>query len=52
MAKQGKEWFPPLYLYLGVVAIKMGVFGSPTTKVANFTYFIVVIEVINNVVEL
>ena len=24
---------------LGVVAIEMGAFGSPSTKVANFTYF-------------
>ena len=31
------EWRPPLHL--GVVAIKKGIFGSPSTKVANFTYF-------------
>ena len=26
-------------LHLGVVAIEKGAFGSPSTKVANFTYF-------------
>ena len=29
---------PPIYL--GVVAIEKGSFGSPSTTVANFTYFI------------
>ena len=29
--------FRPL-LHLGVVAIEKGAFGSPSTKVANFTY--------------
>ena len=32
------EYLPPLHL--GVVAIEKGAFGSPSTKVANFTYFI------------
>ena len=27
-------------LYLDVVAIEMVAFGSPSTKVANFTYFV------------
>ena len=27
------------FLHLGVVAIEKGTFGSPTTKVTNFTYF-------------
>ena len=31
------ELCPPLHL--GVVAIEKGAFGSPSTKVANFTYF-------------
>ena len=31
-----KEWCPPLQL--GVVAIEKGAFGSPSTKVTNFTY--------------
>ena len=26
-------------LHLGVVAIEKGAFGSPSTKVANFTYY-------------
>ena len=33
----GKELRPPLHL--GVVAIEKGAFGSPSTMVANFTYF-------------
>ena len=28
---------PPLHL--GVVTIEKGAFGSPSTKVSNFTYF-------------
>ena len=32
---QGMELRPPLHL--GVVAIEKGAFGSPSTKVANFT---------------
>ena len=27
-------------LYLGIVAIRNGVFGSPSTKVANFDYLL------------
>ena len=34
-AIQGMEWRPPLHLV--VVAIEKGTFGSPSTKVANFT---------------
>ena len=37
---KGKEWHPPLHL--GVVAIKKGAFWSPSTTVANFTYFYLV----------
>ena len=39
---QGMELRPPLHL--GVVAIEKGAFGSPSTKVANFTYFISIIR--------
>ena len=35
-ANQGMDCFSPLHL--GVVAIEKGAFGSPSTKVANFTY--------------
>ena len=31
------EWGSPLHL--GVIAIEKGAFGSPSTKVANFTYY-------------
>ena len=30
-------------LHLGVVAIEKGAFGSPSTTVANFTYFLLII---------
>ena len=33
---QGKEYCPPLHL--GVVAIEKEAFGSPTTRVVNFTF--------------
>ena len=33
----GKELCPPLLL--GAVATEKGAFGSPSTQVANFTYF-------------
>ena len=36
-AIQGMELCRPLYL--GAAAIENGAFGSPSTKVANFTYF-------------
>ncbi len=36
-AIQGMELRPPLHL--SVVAIEKGAFGSPSTKVANFTYY-------------
>ena len=34
---QGMELSPPLHL--GVVAIEKGAFGSPSTMIINFTYF-------------
>ena len=37
--EQSRERSSALPLHLGVVAIEKGVFGSPATKVANFTYF-------------
>ena len=39
---QGKELRPALHL--GVVAIEKVAFGSPSTKVANFTFFYIKIE--------
>ena len=37
-------------LHLGAVAIEKGDFGSPSTKVANFTYFLLtIIANLNNV---
>ena len=36
------ELRPPLHL--GVVAIEKGTFGSPLTKVANFTYLLFYIQ--------
>ena len=36
------ELRPPLHL--GVVAIEKGAFGSPSTMVANFTYFSILME--------
>ncbi len=35
--EKGKELRPPLHL--GVVAIEKGAFGSPSTMVANFTFY-------------
>ena len=35
---QSREW-SSTPLHLGVVAIEKGAFESPSTKVANFTYF-------------
>ena len=32
-------------VYLGVVAIEKGAFGSPSTKVANFTYIYIYIYI-------
>ena len=37
--EQYKEWSSALPLHFSVVAIENGAFGSPSTKVANFTYF-------------
>ena len=31
-------------LHLGIVVIEKGGFGSPSSKVANFTYFIIILE--------
>ena len=36
--EQSKEWSSPSPHNLGVAAIEKGVFGSPSTKVANFTF--------------
>ena len=36
--EQSREWSSALPLHLGVVAMEKGAFGSPSTKVANFTY--------------
>ena len=40
------ELHPPLHLSL--VAIEKGPFGSPSTKIANFTFFFLVSWVIND----
>ena len=37
--EQSREWNCALPLYLGLVTIEKGAFGSPSTKVDNFTYF-------------
>ena len=37
---QSREWRSAL-LHFGVVGIEKGTLGSPSTKVANFTYFYV-----------
>ena len=37
-------------LHLGV-AIKRGAFGSPSTRVANFTYFIYVVRILRVVLR-
>ena len=39
--EQSWEWSSAPPLHLGVVAIEKGAFGSPSTMVANFTYFII-----------
>ena len=39
--EQSREW-SSAPLYLDVVAIEKGAPGSPSTKVANFTHFIVI----------
>ena len=36
--EQSRERSSTLPLHLGVVAIEKGAFGSPSTKVTNFTY--------------
>ena len=38
--EQSREWSSAPPLHLSVVAIEKGVFGSPSTKVANFTIYI------------
>ena len=37
--EQSREWSSAIPYTLGVVAIEKRAFGSPSTKVANFTYF-------------
>ena len=39
--EQSREGVALSPLHLGVVAIEKGAFGSPSTTVANFTYFTV-----------
>ena len=39
------EMSSALPLHLGVVAIEKGAFWSPSTKVANFTYFMLPLKV-------
>ena len=36
--EQSREWSSAVSLHFDVVAIEKGPFGSPLTKVANFTY--------------
>ena len=36
--EQSREW-SSAPLHLGVVVIEKGAFGSPSTKIANFTYY-------------
>ena len=43
--EQSWEWSCPPPLHLGVVAIQKGVFGTPSTKVANFTYIYIYIYI-------
>ena len=38
--EQFRERSCALSLHLGVVAIEKGAFGSPSTKVANFTFYL------------
>ena len=38
--EQSWEWSSALPLHLGVVAIEKGAFGSPSTMVANFTFYL------------
>ena len=42
--EQSWEWSSALPYTLGVVAIKKGAFRSPSTKVANFTYLLMIIN--------
>ena len=37
--EQSREWSSALTLHVGVVAIEKGAFGSPSTMVANFTFY-------------
>ena len=39
-----KEQRPPLHL--GVVAIEKGAFGSPSTTVANFTFYLLIFNML------
>ena len=46
--EQSREWSsPPPHTHRGVVAIEKGAFGSPSTKVANFTLYIYIYIYIN-----
>ena len=47
-AEQSKESRSALPLHLGVEVIQKGAFGSPSTKVANFTYLYEDILGLNN----
>ena len=42
--EQSREWSSPP-LHFGVVAIEKVAFGSPSTKVANFTYIYIYIYI-------
>ena len=39
--EQSRQWSSALPLHLGVEAIEKGAFGLPSTKVANFTLYLV-----------
>ena len=41
--EQTREWSSALPLHLGIVAIEKGAFWSPSTKVASFTYFTILL---------
>ena len=43
--KQSRERSSALFLHLSVVAIKKGAFRSPSTKVTNFTYFYLLLQI-------
>ena len=41
--EQSREWSSVPPLHLGIVAIEKGAFGSPSTKLANFTFYYIYI---------